>query len=91
MHQDANRVLRELPETDRERITETLKAISESRKLTDHPKCKVLNNNYSETLYKLKVGEYRALLELQKPDLRVLKLGKRQGFYDDIDGIYAGL
>lgn len=91
LHRDADKSLSELPDDVTERIKTVIREVSESRKPTSHSKCTVLNNNHSETLYKIRVGSYRVLAELEKPELRVLRVGERSKVYEGVDGLYAGM
>jgi mRNA-degrading endonuclease RelE of RelBE toxin-antitoxin system len=91
LHRDAKTTLSGFTAERRDRITDIITEVSERRKPTDHPKCKVLNNNHPETLYKVRVGDYRVLCQLNKPELQVLKIGERNGFYNDSEKIYEGL
>lgn len=88
---DAKKVLNELPHDDWERITDAISDVATHRKPTDHNKCNVLNNNHDETLYKIRVGDYRVIGRLQKPEFRVLRVAQRQGAYSDVDDLYASL
>jgi mRNA-degrading endonuclease RelE of RelBE toxin-antitoxin system len=88
---DAKKVLTNLPYDDRNRLTDAINSVAEHRQPTDHNKCHVLNNNHNETLYKIRVGDYRVIARLEKPELRVLKVAQRQGAYSDIDSLYATL
>lgn len=87
----AKQNLESLEENPRERLTDAIIEVAENRKPTNHPKCSVLSNNHTETLYKIKVGKFRAIARLEKPTLQVLKVGHRQAFYDDVDQLYAKL
>jgi mRNA-degrading endonuclease RelE of RelBE toxin-antitoxin system len=91
IHQEAKANLSSLDTTHRERITNTIVEVSGYRKPSDHSKCKVLNNNPKNTLYKIRVGDFRVLLELDKPNLNVLKIGDRDNFYSEIPNIHAGM
>ncbi len=91
LHKDAKQTLNSMREHDRARVTDVLVDVAQTRKPTDHSKCKVLSNNQKDNIYKIRVGDFRLLAQLQKPKLKVLKLGRRQGFYDDTDEIYASL
>jgi mRNA-degrading endonuclease RelE of RelBE toxin-antitoxin system len=75
--------LQGLPDDPRSRLTEVLEEISGERRPCQHSKCSLLENQ--SDVYKVKVGEYRALLRLKKPELRVLRVGHRQNFYRGIE------
>jgi mRNA-degrading endonuclease RelE of RelBE toxin-antitoxin system len=88
---DAQKVLDDIPWDESNRIKNVLREVAENRKPTSHPKCECLNNNHDETMYKIRVGNYRAIARLEKPEFRVLKVGTRQGAYENIDDVYASL
>lgn len=88
---DALKVLDDIPWDESNRIKNVLREVAENRKPTDHSKCNVLNNNHNETLYKIRIGDYRVIAKLEKPEFRVLKVAKRKGAYSDIDSLYATL
>jgi len=88
---DAKKVLNDIPRDESDRITDVITDVAETRKPTDHSKCNVLNNNHNETLYKIRIGDYRVIAKLEKPEFRVLRVATRQGAYQDIDNVYASL
>jgi len=87
LHQKAEKNLRNAPE----RVTTVLQEIASERQPTNHPKCSILSNNQRENLYKIKIGQWRAIGKLEKPHLNIIKLGQRQGMYDNIEELYADL
>lgn len=89
--QTAHSELGDLPSNVEDRLTTVIQEVAQERKPTNHSKCEVLNNNHKGTLYKIKVGQHRAIAQLEKPHFRILKIGKRQGFYQGVDDIYDGL
>lgn len=91
VHQDVRQAITALPPRERDHVTDTLVAVAEHRQPTTHPKCSVLQNNYSETVYKVRIGKYRALCLLDRPTFKVLKFGRRNHVYDDIDDVYTAL
>ena len=91
LHRDAKQTLKGLDADTRKRVEDTLTEVSHSRQPTNHAKCEVLSNNHKEVLYKIRVGEYRAIAQLDRPNLLILKLGQRNGMYQDVDDIYAEL
>lgn len=92
LHRNAYKILEQLTEPNQERIKETLRDVANYvENPADHPKCEILNNDHDETLYKIKVGKLRALAVVERDNLNVLKVGQRQGFYDDLDDIYNRL
>jgi mRNA-degrading endonuclease RelE of RelBE toxin-antitoxin system len=75
--------LQDLPQDPRERLTTVLEEVSRERRPCEHSKCSLLENQ--SDVYKVKVGDWRALLRLRKPELRVLRVGHRQNFYRGIE------
>jgi len=85
IHTTAKRELDALTDHERERLTDAIAAVSEHRAPTDHPSVRLLEGQ--EGLYRLRVGDLRAVLELDRPHLRVLTCGRRANVYDDIDEV----
>jgi len=83
LHTTAERELHELDDADRERLTETLKDVAETRSPTTHEKTKQLEGQSG--LFRVRVGNIRAICKLRKPELRILRIGHRQNVYDVID------
>jgi len=83
LHPTANRELQALQDHQRDRLTETLQAVAEHRSPTQHEKSKQLEGQRG--VFRVRVGDVRAVLSLQKPELRVLKVGTRGSVYDGID------
>jgi mRNA-degrading endonuclease RelE of RelBE toxin-antitoxin system len=85
IHTTAKRELESLSDGERERLTNAIAAVSEHRAPTDHPSVRLLEGQ--DGLYRLRVGDLRAVLELDKPTLRTLRVGRRNGVYESIDEI----
>lgn len=85
IHTTAKRELDALTDHERERLTDAIAAVSEHRAPTDHPSVRILEGQ--DGLYRLRVGDLRAVLELDKPTLRTLRVGRRANVYDVIDTI----
>lgn len=83
IHQSAKRELDALPDAERDRLTDEIVEVAQHRQPTDHPSVGVLAGQ--DGLYRLRVGDLRAVLELSKPTLCVLGVGKRKRVYDVID------
>jgi len=83
LHTTAERELHELDDSDRERLTETLKDVAETRSPTTHEKTKQLEGQSG--LFRVRVGNIRAICKLQKPNLLVVKIGHRSSVYERID------
>jgi len=85
IHTTAKRELQTLDSALRERLTETLVEVAHEREPTKHPDAKMLEGQPG--LFRVRVGDARAVLELQKPNLRVLRCGRRNNVYEKIDEI----
>lgn len=83
LHTRANQELNELPEDERKRISDTIKEICECEKPTSHEKTKHLKGQAQA--FRIREGEVRAVAKLDKPLLKILKVGRRNGVYADID------
>lgn len=79
----AENALNTLSESLQTRFRTVFTEIAEHRQPTDHPKCEVLKHT-EETLYKIRVGGYRAIARLDKPELQILKIGERETVYEDL-------
>jgi mRNA-degrading endonuclease RelE of RelBE toxin-antitoxin system len=74
IHPTANEEINELPTDTRQRMTDTLQEVAGNRSPTDHNRVKQMQG---PDLYRVRVGEYRAVVSLDKPDLLVVRVGKR--------------
>jgi len=78
----ADRTLDEMSPATRERVTETLQDVAEREQPTAHPDVEHLRANRQGKL-RLRVGDWRLILELDKPDLLVHAVGDRETIYDN--------
>jgi len=85
IHRTAKRELNALPDAERERLTDAIVDVAGHRKPTDHESVRMLEGQ--DGLYRLRVGDLRAVLQLDRPHLRVLTCGRRASVYDDIDEV----
>ena len=85
IHTTAKRELNDLDADERDRLTDAIVEVAEYRKPTDHSSVRILEGQ--DGLYRLRVGDLRAVLQLDKPTLRVLTCGRRASVYDDIDEV----
>jgi len=74
--------LEHLPNDVQQRITDTLVTVSQTRKPTDHEKATQRKGN---GLLKVRVGAYRAICNLNKPHLDVLRVAERSRAYRNIE------
>lgn len=82
-HETAKRELNGLNQTERDRITDVITSVAECREPTTHEKTKHLEGHTD--LFRVRVGQVRAIARLEKPSLQILKVGKRRGVYQDVD------
>lgn len=82
LHTSAKRQLDALDRHVYNRITSVLTEISHCEKPTSHEKC---TNLKGQDVYKIRVGDYRVLCKLQKPELKVLKIDRRNTVYQNVD------
>jgi len=84
IHPSAKRSLSSVPPAPRDRLTEVLGDVAGRREPSGHRKVKHLSGNNSGLL-RLRVGDYRAVLEVVKPEVRVLRVNERSDAYDEGD------
>lgn len=63
-----------------DKLTERISEASERRQPTSHPKVKHLSGG--DGLFRVRAEGYRAICQLEKPELQVLLVGKRRTVYD---------
>ena len=85
IHTSANRDLDALPHAARARLPATLADVAECRKVPDHASVRMLEGQ--DGLYRVRTGDLRAVLQLDKPHLNVVACGRRASVYDDIDEV----
>jgi mRNA-degrading endonuclease RelE of RelBE toxin-antitoxin system len=85
IHTTAQRELQSLTPEQRERLTDVIADVAEHRKPTNHASVRMLEGQ--DGLYRVRVGDLRAVLQLDKPQLRVIACGPRSSVYNDIDEV----
>ena len=85
IHRSAERELDNLTDDQRERLTDTIADVAREREPTSHEKVAPLEGQ--DGLLRVRVGDVRAVLELQPPKLRVLRCGHRSVVYDAVDDL----
>jgi len=75
--------LYDLPREDRSDLRRTLKDVAATKQPTHHPKAKQLEGQPG--LFRVRVGNVRAICELEKPNLLIRRVGERKTVYEDID------
>ena len=81
LHHHAEDELDDVPAEERSRLVEILREVAATRGVVSHPKVGRLEDTF---LMRVKSGDYRALIHLRKPDLRVVAVGHRRNIYDRI-------
>lgn len=84
-HPTAKRELDSLPPEMQTQVRERLADVAATEQPTSHEKVKHLKGTTG--LFRVRIGDVRAVCELSKPELQVLRIGKRNGVYDVIDDI----
>lgn len=87
IHTTARRELDQLTPSQQDRLTSTIQDIARHEQPTTHPATRSLEGQHD--LFRVRVGDLRAVLRLEKPQLKVLKVGERASVYDNIDSLAA--
>jgi len=85
LHKTAERELNDLEDTKADRLRDALRDVSQQEEPTKHDKVKQLEGQRGR--FRVRVGDVRAICELAKPNLLVLKVGNRKNVYDGIDNV----
>lgn len=85
LHVKAERELNELDESDRSRLTSLIHDVCSEREPTQHSRARHLEGQ--EDLFRLREGDVRAICALDKPELKVICVGKRDSVYENIDDV----
>jgi len=91
VHRDASKDLQDLNSKNRERVTDCITDVAQTREVAKHPKVEIMHNQQDVKLYKIRVGDFRVLAHLEKPKFKVLQIGRRNGFYSDVDKLAGKL
>jgi mRNA-degrading endonuclease RelE of RelBE toxin-antitoxin system len=79
LHETAERELDTLPADVRSELIQQIKQAASLKQPTEHSNVKPLRD--TNGLFRFRVGNYRAVGDLDLPHLRVLAVGERDGFY----------
>jgi len=85
IHRSAKRELEQLPDGGTERLTSAIADVAQERQPSGHEKCEALEGQPG--LFRVRVGDYRAILELSKPELQVIAVGHRSSVYECVDSL----
>jgi len=78
----ANRDLQQLAPSERERLVDALSDVAGHEQPSSHPDVRALTGDRQGRL-RLRVGDWRAILELDKPALLVHAVGDRETIYNE--------
>ena len=81
-HPRASLELEKLPDEQRDRLVEAIDELAQSRAPSERPDVKRLAGR---ELLRVRIDRYRAVLALDKPELKLLLVGHRDGFYDRLE------
>lgn len=84
-HATADKELNNLADDDAAALRSVLKDVATCEQPSHHEKAKPLEGQ--DGLFRVRVGDTRAICELDKPNLIVWKVGPRTTVYDAIDDI----
>ena len=87
IEKSTERSYRSLPEEIQDRIRETIHSIAECEEPSKHSKVKILEGP-RETVYRARIGEYRVVFTIELGQLKIWRVGKRNGIYDGINKTY---
>lgn len=83
LHTTAERELQQLPRADRERLTDVLKDVAATREPSRHEKARDLEGQPG--MFRVRVGDVRAICTLEKPSLLILRVSHRSDVYEKVD------
>jgi len=85
LHKTAERDLNDLEESKADRLRDALRDVSRQEQPTQHDKVKQLEGQRGR--FRVRVGDVRAICQLSKPRLLVIRVGNRKNVYDGIDNV----
>ncbi len=83
LHEKADQELRQLTAKEQNNISDVIMDVCESRSPITHQKVKHLAGQ--DDAFRIRSGEIRAVCVLDKPMIKIVKIGRRNGVYGDID------
>jgi len=89
LHTTAERELQSLDPTDRDELTDLIKDVATHEQPSQHKKCRQLEGQ--DGLFRVRLGDMRAVMCLDKPNLLVIKAGYRRKVYSDVDDLHKRL
>ena len=85
LHPTAKDELDNLPDEEKDKLTDLLKQVSKTREPTAHAKASHLKGQ--KELFRVRANDARAVCKLDKPNLTVYRVGMRENVYDILDDI----
>ena len=89
LHTTAQRELNALEPDDKDELTDLIKDVATHEEPSRHEKAKSLEGQPG--LFRVRIRDMRAVLHLDKPTLKVIKIGYRRGVYSDVDDLHKRL
>jgi len=83
LHEHADAELKQLTDQERDKISDVIMDVCETRSPTTHEKVKHLAGQ--DNAFRIRAGQIRAVGVLDKPMIKIVKIGHRNGVYSDID------
>ena len=83
LHETAEREYRDLEPEQQGKLKSILEDVATTEVISQHSKVKHLEGQPG--MFRVRTGQLRAIVTLEKPELRILKVGTRRKMYQDID------
>lgn len=87
IEKSTERTYRSVEQESKIRIKSALSEVAECEQPSEHSKVKLLEGP-RETVYRLRVGDFRVVFTTDKRRLKVWRLGRRKAIYDGINNTY---
>lgn len=85
LHRTADRELNALNTDARDRLTDVLRDVAAEREPTSHEKVRDLEGQPG--MFRVRVGDVRAICTLDKPHLLILRVAHRRDAYENVDDL----
>lgn len=82
IHRAAHRELENIPESEKTSIKAIAQEASTYKQPSDHSDIKLMRD--TNGMFRIRSGKYRALCDLEPPNLRILKIKHRETVYDEV-------
>jgi mRNA interferase RelE/StbE len=84
------RSFKDLPESIQEKLRDKLHDIAATPQVSSHRNVRILEGP-KQSVYRLRLGDYRVVFTTEKGELRVHKVGKRSSVYDKVNSVYEAV